>query len=130
MCRVEEEVKKLSGSGHKGDADCHVGENLLRCELCSLKATLYCQADDAYLCRKCDQSVHGANFLAHRHVRSMLCNTCQNLTRRYLVGANREMLLPIPYMVMCLRRVGRNNYDGCILDDHYPRSRKRPFQFL
>lgn len=64
------------------------------CELCGLQASLYCQADDAYLCRKCDKWVHGANFLALRHIRCFLCNTCQNLTRRYLIGASVEVVLP------------------------------------
>ncbi|CAJ2660354.1 unnamed protein product [Trifolium pratense] len=64
------------------------------CELCGLQASLYCQADDAYLCRKCDKKVHEANFLALRHIRCFLCNTCQNLTRRYLIGASVEMVLP------------------------------------
>ncbi|XP_054812167.1 B-box domain protein 31-like [Prosopis cineraria] len=61
------------------------------CELCGLRASLYCLADKAYLCRKCDQSVHKANFLAFRHVRCFLCNTCQNLSRRYLIGASVEV---------------------------------------
>ncbi|KAK7261064.1 hypothetical protein RIF29_27367 [Crotalaria pallida] len=64
------------------------------CELCGLNASLYCQADDAYLCRKCDKRVHEANFLALRHIRCFLCNTCQNLTRRYLIGASLEVVLP------------------------------------
>ncbi|KAH1144020.1 hypothetical protein GYH30_034295 [Glycine max] len=64
------------------------------CELCGLQASLYCQADDAYLCKKCDKRVHEANFLALRHIRCFLCNTCQNLTRRYLIGASLEVVLP------------------------------------
>ncbi|KAI4322565.1 hypothetical protein L6164_022245 [Bauhinia variegata] len=64
------------------------------CELCGLKASLYCQADDAYLCRKCDRWVHEANFLALRHMRCFLCKTCQNLTQRYLVGDSAEVYLP------------------------------------
>ncbi|GMN58096.1 hypothetical protein TIFTF001_027200 [Ficus carica] len=67
---------------------------VISCELCSSRATLYCQADDAYLCRKCDQWVHGANFLARRHVRCFLCNTCQKLTQRYLIGVSTEVVLP------------------------------------
>ncbi|CAJ2654916.1 unnamed protein product [Trifolium pratense] len=66
----------------------------ISCELCGLKASLYCHSDNAYLCRKCDNLVHKANFLALRHVRSFLCNTCQNLTRRYLLGASLEVILP------------------------------------
>ncbi|CAJ1956368.1 unnamed protein product [Sphenostylis stenocarpa] len=64
------------------------------CELCGLQASLFCQADDAYLCRKCDKRVHGANFLALRHIRCFLCNTCQNLTRRYLIAETLEVVLP------------------------------------
>ncbi|KAK4255372.1 hypothetical protein QN277_008380 [Acacia crassicarpa] len=64
------------------------------CELCGLRASLYCLADKAYLCRKCDKWVHKANFLAFRHVRCFLCNTCQNLSRRYLIGASVEVTVP------------------------------------
>ncbi|KAF1886483.1 hypothetical protein Lal_00045715, partial [Lupinus albus] len=75
------------------------------CELCGLKASLYCQADDTYLCRK-----NEANFLALRHIRCFLCNTYQNLislcntifwpstpliTRRYLIGTSLEVILPL-----------------------------------
>lgn len=64
------------------------------CELCGLEASLYCEADDAYLCRRCDRRVHGANFLALRHIRCFLCNTCHNLSRRYLIGESLEVVLP------------------------------------
>ncbi|BAT92191.1 hypothetical protein LR48_Vigan05g158600 [Vigna angularis] len=64
------------------------------CELCGLEASLYCEADDAYLCRRCDRKVHGANFLALRHIRCFLCNTCGNLSRRYLIGESVEVVLP------------------------------------
>ncbi|MED6157090.1 hypothetical protein PIB30_020078 [Stylosanthes scabra] len=64
------------------------------CELCGLRASLYCHADDAYLCRKCDKWVHEANFLALRHIRCFLCNTCSNLTRRCVIGASSEVILP------------------------------------
>ncbi|KAH1040201.1 hypothetical protein J1N35_041944 [Gossypium stocksii] len=76
------------------NANPRVSTRLVKCELCNSRATLYCQADDAYLCRKCDKWVHDANFLAQRHIRCFLCNTCQNLTQRYLIGASHEVLLP------------------------------------
>ncbi|KAI4319839.1 hypothetical protein MLD38_033392 [Melastoma candidum] len=60
------------------------------CELCGSRAKVYCQADGAYLCRECDGRVHGANFLAGRHVRCLLCNHCQKLTRRYVVTSSPE----------------------------------------
>ncbi|MBA0731206.1 hypothetical protein Golax_000076, partial [Gossypium laxum] len=72
------------------NANPRVSTRLVKCELCNSRATLYCQADDAYLCRKCDKWVHDANFLAQRHIRCFLCNTCQNLTQRYLIGASHE----------------------------------------
>lgn len=67
------------------------GTSVQYCEICGLKASLYCQADNAYLCRRCDKGVHKANFLAFRHIRSFLCNTCHNPTRRYLIGATVEI---------------------------------------
>ncbi|XP_023512381.1 B-box domain protein 31-like [Cucurbita pepo subsp. pepo] len=67
---------------------------VLMCELCDSRASLYCQADDAYLCRKCDKWVHGANFLALRHIRCILCNVCQKLTHKYLMGTSTQVLLP------------------------------------
>ncbi|GAB2274871.1 zinc finger protein [Dionaea muscipula] len=107
------------------------------CELCGSEASLYCQADDAYLCRKCDQWVHGANFLANRHIRCLVCGTCRQFTRRYLVGSSSEVTLPT---LVGLKR-GRTSFDqsaGSICDgdhDHgdeteSSRSLKMPFLFL
>lgn len=76
------------------------------CELCGSRASLYCQADDAFLCRKCDKWVHGANFLALRHIRCLLCDTCQNLTQRYLLGASVEVVLPT-----MMSRTERSHHD-------------------
>ncbi|XP_060959408.1 B-box domain protein 30 [Cannabis sativa] len=93
MCRGLEESNRGSNfvarSSSTDDDTCSVV-----CELCSSAASVYCQADDAYLCRKCDTWVHGANFLARRHIRCFLCNTCHKLTKRYLIGASVEMVLP------------------------------------
>ena len=33
------------------------------------RAEVYCQADDAILCRPCDTRIHSANKLASRHIR-------------------------------------------------------------
>ncbi|KAH7861851.1 hypothetical protein Vadar_031755 [Vaccinium darrowii] len=65
------------------------------CALCRSRASLYCQADDAFLCKKCDKWVHGANFLAQRHIRCFLCYSCQGLTHRYLIGTSTEVMLPV-----------------------------------
>jgi hypothetical protein len=43
-----------------------------RCELCGSAAAVHCAADSAFLCPRCDAKVHGANFLASRHVRRRL----------------------------------------------------------
>lgn len=97
---------------------------VIACELCSSRASLYCQADDAYLCRKCDQWVHGANFLARRHVRCFLCNTCQKLTQRYLIGVSMEVVLPT--------LVSSSEGSQCQSLDttNCSRKLKRPFLFL
>ena len=47
------------------------------CEFCGEgRATVYCRADSARLCLPCDRHVHGANALAHRHLRTLLCHAC------------------------------------------------------
>lgn len=66
----------------------------ISCELCTSEASVYCQADNAFLCRKCDRSVHGANFLAQRHIRCLLCRVCRRSTRRFLIGTSSELILP------------------------------------
>ncbi|GLT48130.1 hypothetical protein SLA2020_217710 [Shorea laevis] len=50
------------------------------CELCKFPARTFCESDQASLCWDCDAKVHGANFLVARHVRCLLCQTCQSLT--------------------------------------------------
>ncbi|XWS68547.1 hypothetical protein CRYUN_Cryun04dG0099500 [Craigia yunnanensis] len=50
------------------------------CELCKLAARTNCESDQASLCWDCDAKVHGANFLVARHVRCLLCHSCQSLT--------------------------------------------------
>lgn len=42
------------------------------CELCGGVAAVHCAADSAFLCLSCDVKVHGANFLASRHLRRRL----------------------------------------------------------
>ena len=98
MCKGTLEEKKRGGFCKRFPPKqvaslCETRSRSISCELCGFQASLYCQADDAYLCRKCDNLVHKANFLALRHVRCFLCNTCQNLTRRCLNGASLEVIL-------------------------------------
>ncbi|THG00393.1 hypothetical protein TEA_002109 [Camellia sinensis var. sinensis] len=57
------------------------------CDVCeSATAVLFCAADEAALCRSCDDKVHRCNKLANRHVRVGLadpnavprCDICEN----------------------------------------------------
>nr|GLL38513.1 hypothetical protein Ahy_B03g068035 isoform C [Ipomoea trifida] len=57
------------------------------CDVCeSAAAILFCAADEAALCRACDDKVHMCNKLASRHVRVGLanpidvprCDICEN----------------------------------------------------
>lgn len=50
---------------------------MTKCELCKNTARVYCESDDARLCWSCDAKVHSANFLVARHVRNLLCHSCQ-----------------------------------------------------
>ncbi|MED6149623.1 zinc finger protein [Stylosanthes scabra] len=95
---------------------------LKSCELCGVEASLYCQADDAYLCRECDKWVHKANFLALRHIRCFLCNTCHNLTSRCLIGASMEIILP-PTFIENIPNNNNNNRDCS-------RTQDPPFKFI
>jgi len=129
MCKGLEEgkiggVRRLPPSP-QDDVSPDAADGLVPCELCGSRASLYCQADDAYLCRKCDKRVHGANFLALRHIRCFLCNTCQNLTQRYLIGASVEVVLPT--LVSWTERSSQCNPN---LEKQCPRKLKRPFLFL
>ncbi|XP_051147027.1 B-box zinc finger protein 20-like isoform X2 [Andrographis paniculata] len=61
----------------------------IQCDVCgSEEASVFCTADEAALCRSCDDRVHGANKLAGKHPRfsllnpqikddSQLCDICQ-----------------------------------------------------
>ncbi|KAH7844544.1 hypothetical protein Vadar_029178 [Vaccinium darrowii] len=97
MCRGIEEKETQGGFRRteivKEAVSAHPVQSPVACELCNSQASLYCQADQAFLCKKCDKWVHGANFLAQRHIRCLLCNTCQGLTQRYLIGRPFKVLL-------------------------------------
>ncbi|MCD7469178.1 hypothetical protein HAX54_008028 [Datura stramonium] len=98
------------------------------CELCKSEAFVYCQADDAFLCRKCDKLVHGANFLAQRHIRCILCGFCRRLTQKYLIGVSSEViLLPRWNLDDDDDNNNNNNNSG---DEDCERIVKEPFLFL
>lgn len=49
------------------------GRGARACDMCGKeRARWYCAADEAYLCERCDGSVHSANLLARRHERVKL----------------------------------------------------------
>ncbi|KAF9605392.1 hypothetical protein IFM89_016969 [Coptis chinensis] len=49
------------------------------CDFCGeTKALLYCKADSAKLCFKCDKQVHSTNQLFCKHTRSQLCDVCNS----------------------------------------------------
>lgn len=52
------------------------------CELCNQQASLYCPSDSAFLCSKCDATVHEANFLVARHLRYSFCIKCNRFSTR------------------------------------------------
>ena len=111
----------------------------ISCELCSSRATLYCLADDAFLCERCDKWVHGANFLALRHIRCLLCDTCQRMTHRYRVGSSTQVVLPT---VLSWRGPERGRSEECneeeeegdLGDEDHREApstvRRQPFMFL
>ncbi|KAK3032626.1 hypothetical protein RJ639_036586 [Escallonia herrerae] len=51
-----------------------------RCELCNSIARMYCESDQASLCWDCDARIHSANFLVAKHLRTLLCHSCQSMT--------------------------------------------------
>ncbi|KAL3686398.1 hypothetical protein R1sor_008972 [Riccia sorocarpa] len=65
------------------------------CDVCeAAPARLFCAADEAALCVKCDEKVHGCNKLASRHVRLELaearamprCDICENAPAFFFCG--------------------------------------------
>ncbi|KAK1353555.1 B-box domain protein 30 [Heracleum sosnowskyi] len=101
----------------------------ISCELCDSEASVYCQADDAFLCEKCDTRVHAANFLAQRHIRCFLCTNCHSLTHRYLIGLSVQVQLPT---ILCKKENIENhsNDESDVVDPNSSNQLIRPFLFL
>lgn len=51
-----------------------------KCDFCNSTARMYCESDQASLCRVCDARIHPANFLVAKHSRNLLCHTNQSPT--------------------------------------------------
>ncbi|KAJ8767160.1 hypothetical protein K2173_013557 [Erythroxylum novogranatense] len=71
------------------------------CDACeSAAAILFCAADEAALCRSCDEKVHMCNKLASRHVRVGLadpsdvprCDICENAPAFFYCGIDGSSL--------------------------------------
>ncbi|XP_076908885.1 B-box zinc finger protein 19-like [Bidens hawaiensis] len=71
------------------------------CDVCeSAAAILFCAADEAALCRACDEKVHMCNKLASRHVRVGLadpsdvprCDICENAPAFFYCGIDGSSL--------------------------------------
>lgn len=67
------------------------------CDVCeAAPARLFCAADEAALCLKCDEKVHSCNKLANRHVRLQLtesravprCDICENAPAFFFCGVD------------------------------------------
>lgn len=48
------------------------------CLVCSQSATVWCSNDAAFLCNKCDVSIHTSNAVASRHTRVPVCSLCNS----------------------------------------------------
>ncbi|KAK1389013.1 B-box domain protein 30 [Heracleum sosnowskyi] len=100
----------------------------ISCELCDSEASIYCQADDAFLCAQCDARVHAANFLAQRHIRCFLCANCHALTHRYLIGVSVQVLLPT---IVCKKQIITNRSNAkSDVESNYSNQLIRPILFL
>ncbi|KAJ7551216.1 hypothetical protein O6H91_06G005000 [Diphasiastrum complanatum] len=67
------EVGGAEKNEHVATAIAIAGRSCRPCDVCGRdQARWFCASDEAYLCGKCDGSVHGANAVASRHERSPL----------------------------------------------------------
>ncbi|CAI7745339.1 unnamed protein product [Closterium sp. NIES-54] len=68
------------------------------CALCPSPAAVHCAADGAHLCVACDQAVHVANALVMKHLRALLCCSCNQPTHVQFLGFPTALTLPL---VLC-----------------------------
>ncbi|EPS65958.1 hypothetical protein M569_08820, partial [Genlisea aurea] len=63
------------------------------CDFCSTsKALLYCVADSAKLCLRCDREVHSTNPLFKKHARSLLCDGCDSAASSIFCSTDSSVL--------------------------------------
>ncbi|XP_016435216.1 putative zinc finger protein CONSTANS-LIKE 11 [Nicotiana tabacum] len=74
------------------------------CDVCGVeRAVVYCKSDAAKLCFPCDGSVHSANCLSRKHVRSLICDNC----------SSEPAIVRCMIIVMCLCEGCDSNTIGC-----------------
>lgn len=80
---------EITGTENKGKAEkCkRMVVEMQKCVLCKVPARTFCEPERASLCWDCDAKVHGANFLAARHSRILLCHACRSPTPWRASGA-------------------------------------------
>ncbi|KAL3522141.1 hypothetical protein ACH5RR_014975 [Cinchona calisaya] len=81
-----------------------------KCELCNSTAKMYCDSDQASLCWDCDTRVHTANFLVAKHLRTLLCHSCQSLTPWTASGP--KLGPTVSVCQACASRADANSRDG------------------
>ncbi|KAK1380745.1 B box-type domain-containing protein [Heracleum sosnowskyi] len=63
------------------------------CEYCKvLRPIVYCKADSANLCLRCDAKIHSANALSNKHSRTLLCESCRSHWA-YVQCSNHQMFM-------------------------------------
>ncbi|XP_057718041.1 zinc finger protein CONSTANS-LIKE 13 [Arachis stenosperma] len=63
------------------------------CDYCnSSRSVLYCRADSAKLCFKCDREVHSTNQLFSKHTRTLLCDSCYDSPASILCSTESSVL--------------------------------------
>ncbi|PRQ16546.1 putative transcription factor C2C2-CO-like family [Rosa chinensis] len=78
------------------------GNSVRACDSCLVKrARWFCGADDAFLCQRCDASVHSANLLASRHERVRLKSASHKL------GDHLAIEPPVPTWQQGVKRKAR-----------------------
>ncbi|KAJ0986596.1 hypothetical protein J5N97_004952 [Dioscorea zingiberensis] len=63
------------------------------CDACrGAPCAVFCRADEAYLCARCDESVHAANRVASRHERVWVCQGCERAPAELTCRADNAVL--------------------------------------
>ncbi|XP_039146058.1 zinc finger protein CONSTANS-LIKE 2 [Dioscorea cayenensis subsp. rotundata] len=84
----------ISGSGRRIGAESGGGW-ARACDVCrGAPCSVFCRADEAYLCASCDARVHAANRVASRHERVWVCEACERAPATLTCRADNAALCP------------------------------------